>query len=65
LVSGQKIRAFTFNGVAYTRDIERRLLDVKACLTEMDRSGHPAGTAAIGDKLPPTAAEHDGDDDQT
>jgi gamma-resorcylate decarboxylase len=29
----------TRNGVAYTRDIERRLLDVKACLTEMDRSG--------------------------
>jgi gamma-resorcylate decarboxylase len=29
----------TRNGVAYTCDIERRLLDVKACLTEMDRSG--------------------------
>jgi gamma-resorcylate decarboxylase len=29
----------TRNGVAYTREIERRLLDVKACLTEMDRSG--------------------------
>jgi gamma-resorcylate decarboxylase len=29
----------TRNGVTYTRDIERRLLDVNACLTEMDRSG--------------------------
>jgi hypothetical protein len=27
------------NGVAYTRDIERRLIDTKACLVEMDRSG--------------------------
>jgi hypothetical protein len=27
------------NGVAYTRDIERRLTDTKACLNEMDRSG--------------------------
>jgi 2,3-dihydroxybenzoate decarboxylase len=27
------------NGVAYARDIERRLVDTRACLVEMDRSG--------------------------
>jgi predicted TIM-barrel fold metal-dependent hydrolase len=27
------------NGVAYAQDVERRLLDTKACLLEMDRSG--------------------------